>query len=264
MATLIADTACVDPRAELGDEVEIGPYCVVGPGVKVGRGTRLVGHVCLLGGTEIGEDNVLWPFVVLGGDPPGAVEPTRVVVGDHNIFRESVTVQRGTARGDGPTRVGSQCDLMAGAHLAHDCAVGDGATIAQGVVVGPGARVGSMASVSAGVVLHSHVTIGESSYVGGPSRVVHDVAPFMLADGHPTRVRCLNAVGLKRSGVSREAIAALNEAHRLIFRAKMEPAQAEEILSSHGQFLPEVGRLLDFVREQNAGKHGRARERGRK
>jgi UDP-N-acetylglucosamine acyltransferase len=261
MATLIADTACVDPRAVLDDEVEVGPYCVVGPGVTLGRGTRLIAHVCLFEGTELGQRNTIWPFAVLGGDPAGPGDRTGVVVGDDTVIRESVTIHRGTARGAGPTRVGDRCELMAGVHLAHDVTVGRGVSVGQGATVGPDAWVGDGATIAPGVVVHSHVTIGEFSFVSGPSRVIHDVAPYMLADGHPAKVRCLNAVALKRSKTPRESIAALREAHRLLFRARMAPAPAEAILSAHGQLAPEVGRLLDFLRAQHAGRHGRARER---
>jgi UDP-N-acetylglucosamine acyltransferase len=267
MATLIADTACVDPRAELGDEVEIGPYCVVGPGVKVGRGTRLVGHVCLLGGTELGEGNVVWPFAVLGGDPQDTSyrgEPTRVIVGDRNVIREAVTIHGGTAKEDGATRVGSDNYLMAGCHVAHDCRLADRVTIANGTMLGGHVRVGPYASLSGGAAIHHYVTIGEYSFVGGQSKVVHDVPPFMLIDGNPSKVRCINSVGLKRGDVPKASISALHEAHRLMYRARMNPDHAEVVLSANGHLTPEVAQLLEFVRAQHAGKHGRARERGRR
>jgi UDP-N-acetylglucosamine acyltransferase len=267
MATLIADTACVDPRASLGDEVEIGPYCVIGPGVTIGRGTRLIAHVCLLGETTLGDDNVLWPFSVVGGDPQDVSyrdEPTRVVVGDRNTIRESVTIHRGSTKEDGLTRVGSDNYLMAGSHVAHDCIVGDGITIANGSMLGGHVRVGSHAGISGGVAVHHYTSIGEYSFVGGQSKVVHDVPPYMLSEGNPAKPRCINVVGLKRGDLARESISALHEAHRLLYRARMRPNDAEPILSAHGQLAPEVGRLLDFVRAQQAGKHGRARERRRK
>jgi UDP-N-acetylglucosamine acyltransferase len=267
MATLISDTACVDPRAELGDEVEVGPYCVVGPGVKLGRGSRLVGHVCLLGETVVGEANVFWPFAVVGGDPQDTSyrgEPTRVVIGDRNTLRESVTVHRGTTKEDGVTVIGSDCYLMAGVHVAHDCRLGDRVTIANNTLLGGHVHVGSHAGISGGVAVHHYTSIGEFSFIGGQSKVVHDVPPFLLSDGNPCRVRCINAVGLKRGDVPKASIEGLHEAHRLIYRAKMAPELAAEILEAHGHLTPEVARLLEFVRAQQAGKHGRARERGRK
>jgi len=267
MATLIADTACVDPRAELGDDVEIGPYCVVGPGVKIGRGTRLLNHVCLLGVTTLGEHNLVSPFTVIGGDPQDVSyqgSPTRVEIGDHNVFRENVTINRATEKEDGVTRVGSHNFLMAGSHVAHDCRLGDRITIANGTMLGGHVHVESHASLSGGVAVHHYATIGGYSFVGGQSRIVHDVPRYMLVDGNPSKIRCINVVGLKRNGVGPQGIDALHEAHRLIYRAKMSPKHAAEILESHGHLLEEVRSLLEFIQAQHEGKHGRARERWRK
>lgn len=267
MATLIADTACVDPRAELADDVEVGPYCVVGPDVRIGKGTRLVAHACLLGVVDMGAHNVVSPFVVIGGDPQDVSyggEPTRVEIGDHNVFRESVTINRATLKEDGVTRVGSHCFLMAGAHVAHDCKVGDRVTIANGTMLGGHVHVESHASLSGGVAVHHYVTIGGYSFVGGQSRIVHDIPPFMLVDGNPSKVRCINVVGLKRNGITKDSVDALHEAHRLIYRAKMGPKHAGEILDGHGHLVAEVARLLDFIQAQHDGKHGRARERYRR
>src|SRR3954449_9052805 len=267
MATLIADTACVDPRAELADDVEIGPYCVIGPDVKIGRGTRLIAHVCILGVTSIGEHNVIHPFAVLGGDPQDVSyhgAPTRVEIGSHNVIREGVTINRATEKEDGITRLGSHNFLMATAHVAHDCKLGDRITIANGSMLGGHIHVESHASLSGGIAVHHYATIGSYSFVGGQSRIVHDVPRYMLVDGNPSKIRCINVVGLKRNGVTTEGIDALHEAHRLIYRAKMSAVQAAEILESHGNLVPEVLRLLEFVDSQHAGKHGRARERWRK
>jgi UDP-N-acetylglucosamine acyltransferase len=267
MATMIADTACVDPRAELADDVEIGPYCVVGPEVRIGQGTRLIAHVCVLGTTSIGARNVISPFAVLGGDPQDVSykgSSTRVEIGDDNIIRESVTINRATEKEDGVTRVGSHNFLMAGAHVAHDCKLGDRITIANGSMLGGHVHVESHASLSGGVAVHHYATIGGYSFVGGQSRIVHDVPRYMLVDGNPSKIRCINVVGLKRNGVSSAGIDALHEAHRLIYRAKMSAVQAAEILESHGNLVPEVMGLLEFIQAQHEGKHGRARERWRK
>ncbi len=266
MATLIADTACVDPRAELADDVEIGPYCVVGPDVKIGRGTRLIGHVCVYGVTIIGEHNVISPFVVIGGDPQDVSyrgTATRVEVGDHNIIREGVTINRASEKEDGVTRVGSHNFLMATSHVAHDCKLVDHITIANGSMLAGHVHVQSYASISGGVAVHHYSTIGAYSFVGGQSRIYHDVPPYMLVDGNPSRVRCINVVGLKRNGISAAGIDSLHEAHRLIYRAKMNARHAAEILESHGHLAPEVRSLLEFIEVQQEGKHGRARERWR-
>jgi UDP-N-acetylglucosamine acyltransferase len=266
MPTLIADTACVDPRAELGDDVEIGPYCVIGPDVKIGRGTRLIAHVCILGVTTLGAQNIVHPFAVIGDDPQdisyrGA--PTRVEIGDHNVIRESVTINRGSEKEQGLTSIGSHNFLMAAAHVAHDCKLGDQITIANGSLLAGHVHVESHASISGGVAVHHFATIGGYSFIGGQSRIVHDVPRFMLVDGNPSRVRCINIVGLKRNGISAKGIESLHEAHRLVFRAKMSVRHAAEILESHDHMTPEVQSLLEFIRSQQEGKHGRGRERGR-
>jgi UDP-N-acetylglucosamine acyltransferase len=267
MAIAIADTACVDPRAELDDDVEVGPYCIIGPDVQIGRGTRLLGHVCVFGVTTIGRSNTISPFTVIGGDPQDISyqgSPTRVEIGDNNVFREGVTINRATEKEDGVTRLGNQCYLMATAHVAHDCKLGDRITMANGSMLGGHVHVESFASVSGGVAVHHYVTIGGYSFVGGQSRIYHDVPRYMLVDGNPSKVRCINVVGLKRNGIGPEGIDALHEAHRLIYRAKMSLAHATDILATHGHMTPEVRHLLDFIKAQHEGKHGRAREKYRR
>ncbi len=267
MATMIADTACVDPRAELDDDVEIGPYCVISADARIGRGTRLLSHVCVSGHVTIGAHNLIHPFCVLGGDPQDVSyqgTPTRVEIGDHNIIRENVTINRATEKEDGLTRVGSHCYFMAGSHVAHDCKLGDRVNIANGTMLGGHVHVESFASLSGGIAVHHYVTVGAYSFVGGQSRIYHDVPRFMLVDGNPSKVRCINIVGLKRNGISAEGIDSLHEAHRLIYRAKMSPRHAAEILASHGHDTPEVKSLLAFVEAQQEGKHGRGREKFRK
>ena len=267
MASLIADTACVDPRAELADDVEVGPYCVVGPDARIGRGTRLISHVCVYGNTKVGEHNLISPFVVIGGDPQDVSyqgTPTRVEIGDHNVIRENVTINRATEKEDGLTRLGSHNMLMAGAHVAHDCKLGDRVTIANGSMLGGHVHVESYASVSGGVAVHHYATLGAYSFVGGQSRIYHDVPRFMLVDGNPSKVRCINIVGLRRNGIGEQGIDSLHEAHRLIYRAKMSVRHATEILESHGHLTPEVKSLLEFVDVQQNGKHGRGREKMRK
>ncbi len=264
MATVIADTAHVDPRAEIADEVEIGPYCVIGPEARIGRGCRLIAHVCVLGRVELGEDNVVHPNAVLGGEPQDLTykgEPTRVEIGDSNVFREGVTIHRGTAKEDGVTRIGSRVYLMANVHVGHDCVLGDRIIVANNSMLAGHIHMASHATVSAGVGLHQFVRVGEYSYVGALSRIYHDVPPYMLVEGNPSKARCINIVGLKRHGIAAAAIAALHEAHRLIYRGRTSVKQAREALETHGQDCPEVRRLLDFIDYQQQGRHGRGRDR---
>ena len=266
MATLIADTACIDPRADLGDDVEVGPYCVVGPDVRIGRGTRLIAHACIQGTTVLGEENVVHPFAVIGGEPQDVSfrgTQTCLVIGDRNVIREGVTIHRGSEKEEGVTRIGSHNLLMVNVHVAHDCMIDDRVIIANNTILGGHGHVESYVTISGGVGIHPFVSIGSYSYVGALSRIYHDVPRFMIIDGNPSKVRCINVVGLRRHGISPEAIAALHEAHRLIYRARMAVSHASEILESHGHMCPEVKSLLDFIEEQHLGKHGRARERRR-
>lgn len=266
MATIIADTAHIDPRAEIADDVEIGPYCVIGPDVTIGRGCRLIAHVCLRGHTTLGENNVVHPFAVLGGEPQDYSykgQPTRLEIGDNNVFREAVTIHRGSEKEVGLTKVGSNCYLMANVHVGHDCVLGDRILVANNTMFAGHIHVDSFANISGAVGLHQWVRVGSHCYIGGLSRIVHDAPPYMLVEGNPSKVRCINVVGLKRSNLSAEAISSLHEAHRLIFRARMTVNHATEILESHGHVCPEVRNLLGFLENQQQGKHGRGRERGR-
>jgi UDP-N-acetylglucosamine acyltransferase len=266
MATIIADTACIDPHADIADDVEIGPYCVIGPDVTIGRGCRLIANVCLRGHTTLGENNVVHPFAVLGGEPQDYSykgQPTRLEIGDNNTFREGVTIHRGSEKEEGLTRIGSNCYLMANVHVGHDCVLGDRILVANNSMFSGHIHVDSCATISGGVGLHQFVTVGAHCYIGGLSRIVHDAPPYMLVEGNPSKVRCINVVGLKRSNISAEAISSLHEAHRLIFRARMTTSHAAEILESHGHICTEVRNLLDFLGNQQKGKHGRGRERGR-
>jgi UDP-N-acetylglucosamine acyltransferase len=266
MAIVLADTACVDPRAELADDVEIGPYCVVGPNVRIGAGTRLMNNVTVSGHTVIGMHNVFHPFAVIGGEPQDYSyrgSPTRVLIGDRNVFREYVTVNRATEKEDGTTRIGSNCYFMATSHIAHDCKLGDHITIANCTMLAGHVHIQSYASISGGVAIHHFCTIGGYSFIGGQSRIVHDVPPYMLVDGNPCKIRCINIVGLRRRGISKQGIESLHEAHRLLYRAKMNVNEARKLLDSRGSITAEVKHLLDFVDDQHLGKHGRARERFR-
>ncbi len=267
MATLIADTACVDPRAEIADDVEVGPYCVIGPEVQIGRGTRLIAHACILGRTTLGEENVVHPFAVIGSEPQDVSykgTDTRVEIGDRNVIREGVTIHRASEKESGLTRIGSDNLLMVNVHVAHDCSIEDRVIIANNTILGGHGHVESCVTISGGIGVHPFVTIGEFSYVGGLSRIYHDVPRYMIVDGNPSKVRCINVVGLRRYGIAAAAITALHEAHRLIYRAKMTAAHAAEILESHGHLCPEVKHLLEFIEAQHLGKQGRARERWRK
>jgi UDP-N-acetylglucosamine acyltransferase len=264
MATNISALADVHPRAEIGDDVEIGPFCTVGPQVRLGRGCKLLAQVTILGHVTIGEENKFYPGAVIGGEPQDLSycgSDTQVVIGDGNVFREAVTVNRATEKENGVTSIGNDCFLMACCHVAHDCAIGDRVVMANGTLLAGHVRIDNHATLSGNVGVHQFTTIGSYSFIGGLSRVLHDVPPYMLMEGNPCRPRCVNLVALRRNNFPRETIEALSEAHRLLFRAKVGLDQACEILRSQGHLVPPVNHLLSFVQEQQEGRFGRARER---
>ncbi len=259
-------TAVVDPHAELAEEVEIGPHCVIGPHARIGRGTRLCNHVTILGRTTLGQENRIFPGVVLGAEPQDLSyrgSDTGLVIGDRNVIREAVTINRGTEKEEGMTSVGSDCLIMACCHIAHDCRVGDRVVMANATLLGGHVHVHDDANLSGGVLVNHYSSVGSFSFTGALSRVLHDVPPYMLAEGNPSRPRCINVVALKRNNFSAEAIAALSEAHRLLFRSKVPLDSAREILRTANMLLPAVNHLLSFLQYQHEGRHGRGRDRRR-
>ena len=251
----IHSTAIVSPAAELGADCEIGPYCVIGPDVVLGDGCRLHAHVVLEGPTVLGRGNELFPFASLGQktqDLKWKGGTTRLRIGDHNTFREHVTIHRATSDGDA-TVVGSHNHLLAYAHVAHDVQLGNHvimsnvATLAGHVIVEDHAVVGGLAAV------HQFCRIGRMAIIGGCSKVVQDVPPFMLADGNPAVTRTVNKVGMERAGVSEEAQTALRQAHKLLFREALTVTKALERIESDLPPLPEVQHLVAFVRASERG-----------
>jgi UDP-N-acetylglucosamine acyltransferase len=266
MPTYIADNVSIDPRAEIDEDVEIGPFSVIGPHVRIGRGTKLESNVTLMGHVTLGEHNHIFPGAVIGGHPQDISyrgSNTRVIVGNHNIIREGVTINRATEKEDGITSLGDHNFLMACSHVAHDCRLGSHIMMANAVLLGGHVRVHDHASLSGAAAVHHFTTLGSYSFVAGLSRVLHDVPPFMLCEGMPARPRCINVVALKRNDFPAEAIHCLAEAHRLIYRAKVGLDHAREILRGNGQLVPQVNELLSFVQNSQEGKHGRSLDRRR-
>jgi len=219
----IHQTALVDPAARIGADVRIGPYCVIGPAVALGDGVVLESHVAVAGDTEIGPRTHVWPFASLGHRPQDLKfrgERTRLVIGADCMIREHVTANPGTEGGGGLTRVGDRCLLMVGAHVAHDCVLGDGvilannATLAGHVKVGDGAVLGGLSAV------HQFVRVGRAAMVGGLTGVERDVIPFGSVMGDRARLAGLNVVGLKRAGATRETLHAIRAAYQDIFHGE--------------------------------------------
>ena len=253
--TRIHATAVIDRGARIGEGCEVGPYCVIGGGVELGEGCRLLQQVSLSGPSVFGKGNVFYPFSVLGGqtqDLKYEGEPTHLVVGDGNTFREFVTVHRGTAVGSA-TRIGNGGYYLAYVHVAHDCTVGDGVifsnngTLAGHVVVGDYAILGGLTAI------HQFCRIGAHAMTGGCSKIVQDVPPFMLADGNPAKVRSYNKVGMERRGFPEQTMRAVKEAYRMIYRLSYNLPQAIEAMRADLPELAEIEQIIAFVASSPRG-----------
>jgi UDP-N-acetylglucosamine acyltransferase len=203
---------------------------------------------------------------VIGGEPQdlgyrGA--DTQVLIGDGNLIRENVTINRASEKEEGITRIGNHCFIMANCHVAHDCCVGDNVVMANLVMLGGHVHIHDNVTMGGGVGVHHFGSVGKFAFVGAMSRVTQDVAPFMLADGNPARAHCVNLVALKRKNFSREAIRSLNEVFRLLYRSRVGAQNAREILGKDGHATEEALAVLDFVEFSNAGRNGRGRDRRR-
>ncbi|MDZ4198192.1 MAG: acyl-ACP--UDP-N-acetylglucosamine O-acyltransferase [Kiritimatiellia bacterium] len=251
----IHSTAVVDPGAEIGEDVEIGPYCVVGPHARIGAGCRLISHVVVDGHTTLGARCEAWPFSCIGTQTQDLKYKggcPRAEIGEATVIREYVTISAATFDGDA-TRVGSRCLLMASTHVAHDCQLGDEVilancgTLAGHVVLEDQVILGGLSGV------HQFVRIGRLTIVGGCTKVTQDLPPFMMADGNPLEVRAINSIGLKRHGVTEEAQRLLKTAHRLLYRQELSVAQALERIETEVAQSPEVDHLIRFIRNSERG-----------
>lgn len=252
---MIHPTAIVHPKAQIADDCEIGPYCVIGEHVSLGAGCRLHSHVVIDGYTTLGARNEIFPFASIGlktQDLKWRGGLTRTEIGDENTFREYVTVHSATGEGE-VTRIGSRNHILAYCHIAHNVTLGNHvimsnvATLAGHVVVEDHAVIGGLAAV------HQFCRIGRMAMIGGCSKVVQDVPPFMMADGNPAVTRTINKVGLERNGVSAEAQAALKQCFKLLFRDGLTIPNALARIEQEVPPLPEVRHLIEFVRASERG-----------
>lgn len=254
----IHPTAVVEEGAALGDGIEIGPFCHIGPGVELGRGTRLHAHVVIEGRTSIGEQCEIFPFASLGTrtqDLKYRGGATFVRVGDRTTIREYATINAATGP-DETTRVGDDCLIMTGAHIAHNCVVGNRVIIANCGTLGGHVVIDDRAIIGGLSAAHQFVRIGSLAIIGGCSKVTQDIPPFMLADGHPAEVRTINRVGLERAGFAPEVQTALRRAYKILYRRGLAIDAAIETIREEVPDSPQIEMLLAFVR---AGTRGIAR-----
>jgi UDP-N-acetylglucosamine acyltransferase len=264
----IHPTAVVSLRADLASDVRVGAYAVVEEDVRVGAGCEIGAHAVVKRFTTMGERNRVYEHATVGGEPQDVKfkgEPSRLSIGDDNLIREYATLHRASGEGEA-TRVGSRNFLMVGTHVAHNCEVGDDNVLANGVALAGHIVVEDHVFFSSNVGAHQFVRFGRYAMVGGKSKIVQDVLPFLTTDGNPARVRGLNTIGLRRGGFRPEARAALKRAYQVLFRARLPLSSAlaalEEVDDEHVSHLVAFIRASrrGFTREERAAPHPSERE----
>jgi len=250
----IHPTSVIGPDVELAAGVDIGPLCLIEGKIRVGARTRLIGHVTILGITELGAENVLHPGAVIGDEPQDLTYTgvaRSVKIGDRNVFREYTTVHRGSEHGD-VTIMGDDNFMMQNAHVAHDCRVGNSTIIAGGALLAGWVELGDRALVSGNCVVHQYTRIGRLAMMRGLSRTSRDVPPFCIMDGTHT-LRGINLVGLKRAGIPSKSIHALRHAFTSLFGTRQNLKLAIERVEKSGPLEPEVTELLNFIKASKRG-----------
>jgi UDP-N-acetylglucosamine acyltransferase len=251
MSPAVHPTAVVDPKAQIDDDVSIGPFCVIGPDVTLGARTKLMSHVVIDGVTTLGEDNVVYPFATLGGPPQHTAhkgEPTQLVIGDRNLIREHATMNTGTVGGGGVTRVGSDGLYMIESHVGHDCIVGDQVILTKQATLGGHCEVGDFVIVGGLAAVHQRTRVGRHAMIGGLAAVVKDVIPYGSVWGNHAHLEGLNLLGLKRRGFSRETINAMRAAYRMLFANEGTfNERLEDTVETYAS-CPEVMEIVDFIR----------------
>jgi UDP-N-acetylglucosamine acyltransferase len=252
----IHPTAAVDPAAQVDPTCEIGPFAVIGPHVKLGARTSVAAHAVVTGRTTMGEGNRVFPQAVIGEVPQDLKyrgEPTALVIGDRNTFREFVTINLGTAQGGGVTTIGNGCLFMANSHVGHDCRIGDGAIIANSVALAGHIVLEDHVHISGLAAAHQFCRIGRLAFVSGLTGVVMDVPPYCTAVGARAELAGLNTVGLQRAGMTEEQIGRVKQAYKIVFRSNLGLAEAigqlEQELGGH----PEIAHFVAFLKGSQRG-----------
>jgi len=253
---MIHSTAIISPKAQIGNDVEIGPYCVIEDNVTLGDRCKLHSHVVIHGHSEIGQENEFFPFAAIGiksQDLKYAGEPTALIMGDRNTFRENSTVHRGTQEGS-PTRIGSDNLCLAYSHIAHDCILENHIILSNNGTLAGHVRVDDYAIISGLSAVHQFCRVGAHSITGGLAKIVKDIPPFTVVDGNPASVRGINHIGLQRRGFSDSDIRALRNAYKKLFLKKdlnFNTAMSE--LSEELRQNPQVAHLIEFIETSERG-----------
>jgi len=252
----IHPTAIVEPGAKIGTNVEIGPYSIIGENVEIGEGTIIGPHVVIDGWTKIGKRNQIFHGASIGLEPQDMKfkgEETYLFIGDNNIIRENVTIHRGTEEGGGETRIGNNNLIMAYCHVAHDCQLGNHIIMSNATNLAGHVIIEDYAVLAGLTGIHQFVRLGKMAMVGAHSKVVKDVPPYILVDGHPARVNGINVVGLRRNGVSPELRQEIKRAYKILYRSNLNISQAIEKMDQELETSPEIEHFLRFLRNAQRG-----------
>ncbi|MBL0714477.1 MAG: acyl-ACP--UDP-N-acetylglucosamine O-acyltransferase [Desulfosarcina sp.] len=253
---MIHPTAIINSRAEIGSDVEIGPYAIIGDNVTIGAGTIIGAHTTIDPFVDIGPECRIFQFASVGALPQAIKfggEKTYVKIGRRTVIREFTTVNRGTGFGGGVTEVGEENLLMAYVHIAHDCKTGRGVILANNATLAGHVTIADYVTVGGLTAIHQFVRVGRHAYIGGKSAVVKDIPPYVIAAGDRARLHGLNRVGLRRHGHSEKAIAMLKRTYRLIFRIGITLNEAIERVRAEVDQTPEVTRFMDFIKTSQRG-----------
>jgi UDP-N-acetylglucosamine acyltransferase len=248
--TVIDPRAVVSPQAELAPDVTVGPFSVIGPGVVVGAGSVIGPHAVIHGPTRMGKDNRVFQFASIGDAPQDLKykgEPTRLEIGDRNVFRESCTINRGTIHDQSVTRIGNDNLFMAYSHVAHDCIIGSRTVFANSVALGGHVEIGDWVILGGLSAVHQHCKIGAHAFIGGGSILSRDVPPYVMVAGNPAVPHAVNSEGLKRRGFSEEQIRNIRECYRVLYRSELRLTEALERLQPLAAAHPDVQAFVEFI-----------------
>ena len=248
---MIDPRAVISPQAQIAAGVEIGPFTVIGPDVVIGAGTWIGPHAVINGPTRIGTDNKIFQFASLGDAPQDKKykgEPTLLEIGDRNVFRESVTVNRGTTHDRGVTHIGNDNLLMAYAHVAHDCRLGDQIVMANCATLGGHVEIGDWVTMGGLSAVHQYTKIGAHSFIAHNAAVTRDVPPYILAVGRPAVPHSVNSIGLQRRGFTAEQIRNIRRAYRLLYRSGLKLNMALEELDKAAVTQAEIRPFVEFIK----------------
>lgn len=254
--SLIDPRAIVDPAARLADDVQIGPWSIIGPDVEIGEGTVVGPHVIIKGPTRIGRHNRIYQFSTVGEDTPDLKykgEPTRLVIGDHNVIREGVTIHRGTIQDRSETTIGNHNLIMAYAHIGHDSVIANHCILVNNTALAGHVHVGDWAILSGYTLVHQYCHIGAYSFAGMGTAIGKDVPAFVTVFGNPAEARSMNFEGMRRRGFSAETIAALRNAYKIVYRRGLTVEEALHELEADAQVYPEVALFRDSVQSSARG-----------